>query len=393
MNPLRSLALLAALGLVSSLKPAWSADLDPPKKVVEPAIDKALQWLAQKQLPNGSWEADDHQYPVAMTAFAGLALLAEGSTPSEGKYAKELDKAVTFLLGCAQPNGAILFFPPKDEKAPKPRFPPVDPRMDQHYLFGHGYATLFLSQVYSLDAKSKRRPDMEKALKASVLFLGKAQAKSGGWGYVSAAESPGFDEAAATLTVIQALQAAQKAGIAVPKEVLANASEYVKQCTVVTAKDAEASKQAAGVIYSLLAKSPSADARAPLTAAAAACWCTAGDFKSPLTIQWINFCRDGVPADIRRVAHAEYLHFYFAQVMYALGEERDGQMRPDLRAEEQLKWSRYRKALFDLLIQQQENDGSWKPSTVGPVYSTAIYALLLQLDRARLPVFQREAKK
>jgi hypothetical protein len=392
MNRMRSLLLLAALVLVSGLTQARSADPEPVPKGVEPAIDNALQWLAQKQLPNGSWEADNHQYPVAMTAFAGLALLAEGSTPGEGKYARELDKAVTFLLGCATPSGVIMFFPPRDEKAPKPVFPPLDPRMDQHYLFGHGYATLFLSQVYSLDAKSKRRLELEKALKAAVVYLGKAQTKTGGWGYVSATESPNFDEGAATLTQIQALQAAQKAGIPVPKDVLANGYEYVKKSTVVATKDADPSKVAAGVIYSLLAGT-TAEARAPLTAAAAACLCTAGEFKSPLTVQWINFCRENITAEIRRVSYPEYLHFYFAQAMYALGEERYAQMRPDLRAEELLTWSRYRRPFFQLLVQLQENDGSWKASTVGPVYSTAIYALILQLDRARLPVFQREAKK
>jgi hypothetical protein len=79
--------------------------------------------------------------------------------------------------------------------------------------------------------------------------------------------------------------------------------------------------------------------------------------------------------------------------MYLLGEDRHAQMRPDLRPQELLTWSRYRKAMFEVIVRLQENDGSWKASAVGPVYSTAVYALILQLDKAVLPVFQRRAQK
>ena len=52
---------------------------------------------------------NNHQYRVAMTALSGVAMLAEGSTPSMGKYASNLRKAVDYLVQMSQPNGLIGF--------------------------------------------------------------------------------------------------------------------------------------------------------------------------------------------------------------------------------------------------------------------------------------------
>src|SRR5262245_32410202 len=86
-------------------------------------IDKGLHWLAKQQYRDGHWEAQTGQYPVAMTALAGMALLCEGSTPHQGKYAKEIDNAVEYLLSRVQRNGLIGN--------------PADAREQQRYMYGH----------------------------------------------------------------------------------------------------------------------------------------------------------------------------------------------------------------------------------------------------------------
>ena len=48
---------------------------------------RGLQWLALHQSRVGHWSATNNQYPTAMTAMAGIAMLCEGSTPNQGKYA------------------------------------------------------------------------------------------------------------------------------------------------------------------------------------------------------------------------------------------------------------------------------------------------------------------
>src|SRR5262245_20652838 len=69
------------------------------------SIDRGLEYLARTQSREGAWRNQGYmgQYPVAMTALAGLALLAHGDTTTQGKYAPQVSRAATFLLGCAAP--------------------------------------------------------------------------------------------------------------------------------------------------------------------------------------------------------------------------------------------------------------------------------------------------
>src|SRR5579884_4049452 len=70
-------------------------------------VDKGLEWLAHQQARDGHWEAMGGQYPVSMTALSGMALLMEGSTIREGKYADRIRRAVDWLMVRSQPNGLI----------------------------------------------------------------------------------------------------------------------------------------------------------------------------------------------------------------------------------------------------------------------------------------------
>src|SRR5436309_1732720 len=105
---LRQILSLATIGLLTALTPA--PDPDGTARVLQkyqPSIDKGLKWLVDQQQKDGHWEGVGGQYGIAMTAFAGLAILSEGSTTREGKYAGQLRKAVDWLLAHAQENGRI----------------------------------------------------------------------------------------------------------------------------------------------------------------------------------------------------------------------------------------------------------------------------------------------
>ena len=69
------------------------------------SIAKGLDYLAKTQHQDGHWEAEGGQYPVNMTSLAGMALLMEGSTIHEGKYAQSLRKAVDWMMGAARRTG------------------------------------------------------------------------------------------------------------------------------------------------------------------------------------------------------------------------------------------------------------------------------------------------
>src|SRR5439155_17765652 len=71
------------------------------------AVNKGLAWLAKSQLRDGHWEASGGAYPVAMTGMSGVAVLMEGSTLREGKYADNVRRATDWLMNVTQRNGLI----------------------------------------------------------------------------------------------------------------------------------------------------------------------------------------------------------------------------------------------------------------------------------------------
>ena len=65
----------------------------------------------------------------------------------------------------------------------------------------------------------------------------------------------------------------------------------------------------------------------------------------------------------------------------------------ELGISEKNPWSKYRKQTFEFLLKNQATDGSWSGqsnwSHVGPIYVTAVYLAILQLDKGVLPIYQR----
>src|SRR6516162_700566 len=98
--PLFALAALTA-------GPASRARSDEIPQKYRQSINDGLKWLVDKQVVSddkkeGHWAANGGQYPVAMTALAGMAFLMEGSTVKEGKYAKQIERAVNWLVKKSQ---------------------------------------------------------------------------------------------------------------------------------------------------------------------------------------------------------------------------------------------------------------------------------------------------
>src|SRR5262249_4721177 len=125
---------------------------------------------------------------------------------------------------------------------------------------------------------------------------------------------------------------------------------------------------------------------------AVSCAFSAGDYNSPLVKEWLKFCQKNIPlsqsAGMARFGHDEYVHYYFAQTLYMLGDDGYAKLFPNSREGERLTWSKYRKDAFANLKATQNPDGSWG-GNYGPVYNTATRLAILQLDNATLPIYQR----
>jgi hypothetical protein len=336
--------MLTFLGLMPYV--ALAADSDN----VATTVDRGLRWLASTQSRIGHWEAREGRYPTAMTALAGMALLAEGSTTTQGPYARNIRRAVDYLVGQSNPNGLI-----------------GDPNRDDRYTYGHGFAMLVLSQLLGEEEDMARREQLVDVLTRAVIFTGRAQTGDGGWGYLSAKDGNGFDEGSTTVTQVQGLRGCRNVGIDVPREIIDKAIAYIHKCTM----------QDGGVQYS----SKGGGGRPAITAAAVACLFNAGEYDSDYVPRLLEYCKRNLQnIDNKSFGHWHYAHYYYAQVMYREGGA---------------AWDTYRGEVFDKLVNQIEavpgddSMGYWGQGFIGPVYTTAINLTILQLENGTLPIYQR----
>ena len=285
----------------------------------------------------------------------------------EGKYSENIRKAVMWYLKRSQPNGLLGNANNPNEAA--------------RYMYGQGFGTLFLASVYGEEDDEKRRKELEKLLPKAVQFIGKAQTDRGGWGYVSGTDGGGFDEGSVTITQLQALRAARNAGIHVPKSVIDKAVKYLRDCTT----------PRGGIIYSLAHGTAAIGAERPaLTAAAVACAFSVGNYGDEYAKKWLKYCKDNIAFGKGRNAHDEYCNYYFSQAVYVLGEEGYRKLFPDEKSP--LRWSEFRKTMFDTIKSSQNPDGSWPPGPQwggGPIFSSAVNLTILQLENGTLPIYQR----
>src|SRR3954469_23269225 len=175
-------------------------------EITEPArlaIEKGLQFLVSRQAKNGSWS--EGSSGAGITGLAGLALMSGGNLPGRGKYGDNVQRGVDYVLAACNNDGLIA--------------------ADQSHgpMYGHGFATLFLGEVYGMTGDD----DVKEKLQKAVRLIQKTQNREGGWRYQPV---PYDADISVTITEIMALRAARDAGIKVEKDVIDKAIGYVKKC-------------------------------------------------------------------------------------------------------------------------------------------------------------------
>lgn len=308
------------------------------------SIKKGLDWLSRTQSSRGQWNTQ--VYPTAIAALAGTALIASGSTTTQGPYARQIARVADFLISKSRDNGLI-----------------GDPQTDSRYTYGHGFSMLMLSQVLGEEGLVDRRQELVEVLTKAVNFSGGAQTDAGGWGYVSAKEGNNFDEGSTTITQVQGLRGCRNAGIPVSGEVIDKAKEYIYRC-----KNSDG-----GISYSSQQMGTS---RPAITAAALAALYNAGDYDSKHVPEMLEYAKGSlhdISDGTRAFGHWHYTYLYYSQVVYRQGEE---------------MWVPFRDRLYDRIVSEQRPDGFWE-GQIHPVYVTACNLIMLQLNRSFLPIYQR----
>lgn len=350
--------------------------------------EKALRWLVQHQEEDGAWRCDvgfklnegyrvhhASEEHVGVTALAGTALLASGSTPEHGPYAENVRRALDFVMSCQTKDGYI-------SKA--------DTRM-----YEHAFATMFLAEVYGMTRDDRVR----KSLQRAVEFTYKAQNSQGGWRYAPNAED---SDMSIVVCQVMALRAAKNKGITVPKESIDKAVDYVLN-SAITTPSSWGDFEKGTFLYQYDPKNQAAAVQTrtsfALTSAGLTTLYGAGvytdrdiaDVAAQRNLE--KYRRRGEPLPRFRdmieyvkdhyvdVANPEkfnhyfffYGNYYAAQAMFITGGS---------------DWATYYTRLRDDLLRLQRQDGS-TPSNVGTAFSTAVTALLLEVPNNYLPIFQR----
>jgi len=311
----------------------------------EEAIQRGLRWLASRQVQEGSFGPptafNRYRRNPAVNGLCGMAFLSEGSRPGRGPWGKVLQRCVAFVLSCAAPSGFIAEDDTSYYDAP---------------MYGHGFATLFLAEVYG----TTRQAELRDVLHRAVQLIIDTQNQRGGWRY---APVPEDDDISVTVCEAMALRAAHNAGIAVPRETIERAVEYITRCQ----------NPDGGFKYQLLGGGVS---EFPRSAAALVALYTSGVHEGPVMESGLSYMlqfRPGEPA-IRDRGYYYYAYYYAVQAAWHAGGD---------------VWHRWYPAIRDDLLRQQLPSGGWTDQGVGPEYATAMALIILQLPNNFLPIFQR----
>lgn len=326
-------------GILATESKVTSAELIAPAK---PAIEKGLKYLALNQQEDGTFSGRGYGRNAAVVALSGMAWLASGSTPGRGPYGEQVGRVADYLLEHCDESGFIS----------------VEGAMSHGPMYEHGFATLFLAEVYGMSPRDDVR---EKLVKAIDLIV-RTQNNEGGWRY-----QPRRADADISVTICQimALRAARNAGIKVPSETVDKCVEYVKKC-----QNADG-----GFRYMLQGGGESAF---PRSAAGVVALHSAGVYEGNEIERGLAYLDQFLPQGDRRGrmsqdGHFFYGHYYAVQAMWQAGGER---------------WNRWYPAIRDQLVKQQQADGSWI-DPVGVEYGTAMATIILQMPDNSVPIFQR----
>lgn len=303
---------------------------------VRAAVHRGLQWLVHHQSADGSFGTNGGPYgSTGITSLCGIAFMAGGSLPNQGPYASNVRHALHYVLANCRESGLI-----SGNGYGSP-------------MYGHGFSTLFLAEVYGEDPTVAIKEKLEKAIRLII----ETQNPHGGWRYQPV---PADADLSVTICEVMALRAARDAGIKVPKRTIKRAISFVRKL-----------QNPDGGFSYMLGNPGSAF---PRSAAGLAALFYMGIYSGKVINNAVKYILLNHPgAATVGMYHFAYGSYYATQAMFMAGGHAWAQWWPLIRKQE---------------LQRQQPDGSWN-GEAGEPYGTAMALIVMQIPDRYLPVLQR----
>jgi hypothetical protein len=306
------------------------------------SVKRGLAWLAKRQTDNAGFATEGYSGHAGISALAGIAFMQGGNLPGRGEYGKEVQNVLDYVLTKCARSGLIA-----SENSAGP-------------MYGHGFATLFLGEVYGMTGNEEVKEKLQRA----VNLIQKSQNNEGGWRY----QPQPFDaDISVTICQVMALRAARDAGIKVEKAVIDKSIEYVKRCQNHAGGDGG---------FNYMATQGGGGSAFPRSAAGVAALYYAGVFEGENLKHGLEYIKQFTPSrngggGDRVEGHYFYGHYYAVQANFLAGGE---------------YWANWYPAIREELIKRQSPDGSWS-GDFSEDYATAMALIILQMPNRYLPVY------
>jgi hypothetical protein len=363
-------SLVAAL-LLAPVFAARGQDFEEITPESEIALDRGLDWLARNQGPEGNWGSND----LGLVSMGALAFLSAGHAPGRGKYGREVDKALEFVVSRAKPSGLLNI---------------SDGQRD---MYNHGLATFVLGQAHGMTATRDRR--MNRVLDGALKLIANVQCDDGGWDYKAHRQQHGHDLSLAVMQA-KALRSAVDSGLEVPPEVIELAIKSVRDHYSTKGdrrlSEAEQMKHPGQFTYSR----GGGGGTIAMAAAGVVCMQEFGeydDWRIGKNMEVISAAVKELPRATERKGNMPfdaYTLYYVGQALYQVNGEPWRECYPRLR---------------DYLVNSQElddknsaNHGSWRDHGAkthghvggkeGQLYATSVGCFILAIPNRYLPILQ-----
>lgn len=315
-------------------------------KQTQSAVEAGLAFLAKVQQSDGHWSsAADGQFEdggagPADLAVTGLALLAfegAGYTEINGKYQKNVQKAVAWLRQQQSHDGAWTH---------------------GGVMYGHGICSMAMSEAYGMAGERSLARD---AAQAGIDYIAKVQGPTGGFGY----GGPGTDMSVSGWQIF-AVKSAKVAGLKISESTIEKMKQYLESMLDPSTGVTGYSQRGAG--------------SSAMTAAGLCCRVFLGQNSPEEAV--MQKIADVVATTGPQVG-SEYYLYYGTLGMFQMGGKR---------------WETWNAGfsmpLTDRQVKKAKYAGSWDPTGTqfgghgGRVYVTCIYILCLEVYYRYLPVYR-----